>query len=175
MSRVSASRGTTRASTSTRPTACYDTNGNPTPTLSEPLKDGGQFAPQSGGSGSGSIYINAKWQFNANAHVPGAVRHRAQRQRVRPPGLPVPAVPAGHDRGARRRLDAVGAGHAADRLRSATTNLWNTDLRAAKAFKFNTVTVRGDRSTRSTCSTRTRRSCGTTTSRRRRSTRSRRT
>jgi len=37
----------------------YDTNGNPTPTLSEPLKNGGQFAPQSGGSGSGSIYINA--------------------------------------------------------------------------------------------------------------------
>jgi hypothetical protein len=33
-----------------------DTNGNPTPTLSEPLKNGGQFAPQSGGSGSGSIY-----------------------------------------------------------------------------------------------------------------------
>ena len=30
------------------------------------MKDGGQFAPQSGGSGSGSIYINAKWQFNAN-------------------------------------------------------------------------------------------------------------
>ena len=29
--------------------------------------DGGQFAPQSGGSGSGSVYINAKWQFNANA------------------------------------------------------------------------------------------------------------
>ena len=30
-------------------------------------KNGGQFAPQSGGSGSGTIYINAKWQFNANA------------------------------------------------------------------------------------------------------------
>src|SRR5205823_63348 len=45
----------------------YDTNGNPTPTLSEPLKDGGQFAPQSGGSGSGNVYINATWQFNANA------------------------------------------------------------------------------------------------------------
>ena len=45
----------------------YDTNGNPTPTVTEPLKDGGQFAPQSGGSGSGTIYINAKWQFNANA------------------------------------------------------------------------------------------------------------
>ena len=75
--------------------------------------------------------------------VPGAVRHRRQRQRLRPPGLPEPAVPAGHDRRARRRLDAVGAGHAADRLRSATTNLWNTDLRASRTFKFNTVTVRG--------------------------------
>src|SRR3954466_2070465 len=45
----------------------YDTSGNPTPTLSEPLKNGGQYAPQSGGSGSGNVYINAKWQFNANA------------------------------------------------------------------------------------------------------------
>src|SRR5262249_15997296 len=45
----------------------YAQNGNPTPTLSEPLNDGGQFAPQSGGSGSGNIYITAKWQFNANA------------------------------------------------------------------------------------------------------------
>lgn len=47
--------------------AMYDTNGNPTPTLSEPLKDGGQFAPQSGGSSAGNVYISAKWQFNANA------------------------------------------------------------------------------------------------------------
>jgi len=42
----------------------YDTNGNPTPTLSELLKDGGQFAPQTGGSGAGNVYISAKWQFN---------------------------------------------------------------------------------------------------------------
>ena len=47
--------------------AKYDTNGNPTPTLTEPLVDGGQFAPQSTGLGSGNIYLNAKWQFNANA------------------------------------------------------------------------------------------------------------
>ena len=44
-----------------------DTNGNPTPTVTEPLVNGGQFAPQSGGSGAGTIYINAKWQVNANA------------------------------------------------------------------------------------------------------------
>src|SRR5206468_116128 len=49
------------------PAGIYDTNGNPTRTVTEPLIDGGQFAPQSGGSGSGTIYINAKWQFNANA------------------------------------------------------------------------------------------------------------
>ena len=61
------SRGTTLASTSSSAAGTYDTNGNPTPTVSEPLKDGGQFAPQSGGSGAGSIYINAKWQINANA------------------------------------------------------------------------------------------------------------
>ena len=36
-------------------------------TATEPLENGGQFAPQSGGIGSGTIYINAKWQFNANA------------------------------------------------------------------------------------------------------------
>ena len=47
--------------------ALYDTNGNPTPTITEPLKDGGQFAPMSSGSASGGVYINAKWQFNANA------------------------------------------------------------------------------------------------------------
>ena len=49
------------------PEARYDTNGNPTRTTTEPLVDGGQFAPQSSGNGSGNVYINAKWQFNANA------------------------------------------------------------------------------------------------------------
>jgi hypothetical protein len=31
----------------------YDANGNPTRTLTEPLVNGGQFAPESGGSGRG--------------------------------------------------------------------------------------------------------------------------
>ena len=44
----------------------YDANGNPTRTLTEPLVDGGQFAPESGGSGSGTIFVNAKWQLNVN-------------------------------------------------------------------------------------------------------------
>ena len=34
----------------------------------EPLVDGGQFAPQSSGNAARArVYINAKWQFNANA------------------------------------------------------------------------------------------------------------
>ncbi len=46
--------------------ALYDTNGNPTRTITEPLVDGGQFAPQSSGNAAGNVYINARWQFNAN-------------------------------------------------------------------------------------------------------------
>jgi hypothetical protein len=42
-------------------------NGNPTRTDTEPLVSGGQFAPESGGSGAGEIFIDAKWQMNANA------------------------------------------------------------------------------------------------------------
>ena len=40
----------------------YDTNGNPTRTVNEPLVDGGQHAPQA----SVGTYLNAKWQFSAN-------------------------------------------------------------------------------------------------------------
>ena len=104
----------------------YDTNGNPTPTANEPLVDGGQFAPSSSASsGSGSVYVNAKWQFNANGDVPGAVWHRGQRQRLRPPGLSVPAVPP----------QALG-GESLSVLVTPTVdyfrydNVWDTDVRA---------------------------------------------
>ena len=112
----------------------YDANGNPTPTVTEPLKDGGQFAPQSGGSGSGTIYINAKWQFNANAlyQAPYGIELSANvfgRQ-----GYPFPIVRSG-------TTAALGADSALtvlltpeiDTLRY--PNLWNTDVRVAKAFR----------------------------------------
>ena len=41
----------------------------------------------------GSVFINAKWQFNANAMYRAPYRHRDRRQRVRPAGVSVPAVP----------------------------------------------------------------------------------
>jgi len=55
----------------TSPDGLYDANGNPTRTLTEPLVDGGQFAPESGGSGSGTIFVNAKWQPNVESLVLG--------------------------------------------------------------------------------------------------------
>jgi hypothetical protein len=120
----------------------YDTNGNPTPTLSEPLRDGGQFAPQSGGSGAGSIYINAKWQFNANGmyqapwgiEVSGNVFGRE--------GYPFPYYRQG-------TTAALGGDSTLSVLVTPDIdtgrypNLWNTDLRAARSFKFNQVNIRG--------------------------------
>jgi len=116
----------------------YDTNGNPTPTLTEPLKDGGQFAPQSGGSGSGSIYINAKWQFNANGlyQAPYGIELSANvfgRQ-----GYPFPLFrqqSLGNDAGFQVLVTP-----AIDTFRY--PNLWDTDFRIARQFNIQTVKLR---------------------------------
>jgi hypothetical protein len=120
----------------------YDTNGNPTPTLSEPLKNGGQFAPQSGGSGSGNVYINAKWQINANAMYQAAYGIEISGNVFGRQGYPYPLFRPG-------TTAALGPDSTLNVLVSPEIdtfrypNLWNTDLRAARTFKFNTVTVRG--------------------------------
>jgi len=113
----------------------YDTNGNPTPTLSEPLKNGGQFAPQSGGSGSGSIYTNAKWQFNANGMYQAPFGFELSANVFGRQGYPYPlfiqgtSALLGSDTGlsipVTPRIDYV-----------RYPNLWNTDFRASKEIKF---------------------------------------
>ena len=119
----------------------YDTNGNPTPTATEPLKNGGQFAPQSGGSGSGTIYINAKWQFNANAiyQAPWGLEVSANvfgRQ-----GYPRPFTRTG-------TTAALGADSAITVLLSPEIdtfrypNLWNTDIRVARQFQADRLRIR---------------------------------
>jgi len=119
----------------------YDTNGNPTPTVTEPLKNGGQFAPQSGGSGSGTIYINAKWQFNANAmyQAPWGLELSANvfgRQ-----GYPRPFTRTG-------TTAALGADSGITVLLSPEIdtfrypNLWNTDIRVARQFTMDRLRVR---------------------------------
>jgi Carboxypeptidase regulatory-like domain/TonB-dependent Receptor Plug Domain len=120
----------------------YDTNGNPTPTATEPLKNGGQFAPQSGGSGSGTIYINAKWQFNANAMYQAPYGIELSANVFGREGYPFPIVRTG-------TAAALGADSALSVLVSPDIDsfrfpsLWNTDIRVAKQFRADKVNIRG--------------------------------
>jgi hypothetical protein len=120
------------------PEAMYDTNGNPTRTITEPLVDGGQFAPQSTGNSVGNVYINARWQFNANAlyQAPFGIDLAANvfgRQ-----GYPFPLF----------RTQALGADTGLSVLVTPTIdtfrydNVWDTDLRVARMFKLRAISVR---------------------------------
>lgn len=120
----------------------YDTNGNPTPTVTEPLKNGGQFAPQSGGSGSGTIYINAKWQFNANAMYQAPYGIEVSANVFGRQGYPFPIVRTG-------TAATLGADSGITVLLSPEIdtfrypNLWNTDIRVARQFHADRVNIRG--------------------------------
>jgi hypothetical protein len=116
----------------------YDTNGNPTPTPNEPLVDGGQFAPSSSASsGSGIVYINARWQFNANGMYQAPLGIEASANVFGRQGYPFPLF----------RQQALG-GESLPVLVTPTIdyfrydNVWDTDVRAARAFKFDALTLR---------------------------------
>jgi len=120
------------------PEAMYDTNGNPTRTITEPLVDGGQFAPQSSGNGVGNVYLNARWQFNANGmyQAPFGIELAANvfgRQ-----GYPFPLF----------RTQALGADTGLSVLVTPKIDtfryddVWDTDLRVAKTFKMRAVSLR---------------------------------
>ncbi len=100
---------------------------------SGPQVDGGQYAPASGGSGKGNVFINAKWQFVTNAiyqigagfEVSGALYGRQ--------GNPYPVVislDAGYD-GAPAQVLAVPN---MDTERYA--DVWDLDLRLAKNIRL---------------------------------------
>jgi hypothetical protein len=118
--------------------AMYDTNGNPTRTTTEPLVDGGQFAPLSSGNSAGSVFINAKWQFNANAMYQAAYGIEVAGNVFGRQGYPFPLF----------RSQTLGADSALPILVTPLIdtfrydNLWNTDLRVARTFKFRTISVR---------------------------------
>ncbi|PYR23701.1 MAG: hypothetical protein DMF98_17855 [Acidobacteria bacterium] len=119
----------------------YDTNGNPTRTVTEPLIAGGQFAPQSGGSGSGTIYINAKWQFNANAMYQAPYGIEISGNVFGRQGYLFPIVRQGTTAtlGADSALTVL-VSPAMDTFRY--PNLWNTDLRVAKDFRASRLNFR---------------------------------
>jgi hypothetical protein len=116
----------------------YDTNGNPTPTLNEPLVDGGQFAPSSSASsGSGTVYMNARWQFNANGMYQAPLGIEASANVFGRQGYPFPLF----------RQQALGGESLPVHITPTIDyfrydSVWDTDVRAARAFKFGTVTLR---------------------------------
>jgi Carboxypeptidase regulatory-like domain/TonB-dependent Receptor Plug Domain len=122
----------------TSPQGLYDANGNPTRTLTEPLVDGGQFAPESGGSGSGTIFVNAKWQLNANGlyEAPHGIALSANVFGRQGYALPLfRQVSLGVD----QNLQVMVTPQIDSRR---LPNVWDTDVRAAKTLKINTVNLR---------------------------------
>jgi hypothetical protein len=120
------------------PQALYDTNGNPTPTITEPLVDGGQFAPMSSGNAVGQVFLNARWQFNANAMYQAAYGIEVSGNVFGRQGYPFPLF----------RTQALGADSGMQVLVTPAIDtfrydaLWNTDLRVARAFKFRAMNLR---------------------------------
>jgi hypothetical protein len=112
--------------------------GNPTSLDTDPIIDGGQYAPRSAGSGQGDIYVNAKWQLNANgvyelpwdSEIAGNLFGRQ--------GNPFPVfrqASLGLD-GAQRVLISP----ALDEFRF--DNTWNVDLRFAKRIATDHMNAR---------------------------------
>jgi hypothetical protein len=124
------------------PNGVYDTNGNPTPTITEPLVNGGAFAPQSTGNGEGAIYMNARWQFNANGLYVAPYGIELAANVFGRQGYPMPLYRPG-------TAGALGADSSLNVLVSPTIdyvryeNVWDSDIRVARDFRFGPVTVRG--------------------------------
>src|SRR5262249_55885755 len=116
----------------------YDTNGNPTPTVSEPLVDGGQFVPvSSASSGSGNVYLNAKWHVNANGMYLAIGGIETSANVFARQGYPFPIFRAqqlgGESLGVlvTPRVDSFRYG-----------KVYDTDIRFARAFKLQGVSLR---------------------------------
>jgi hypothetical protein len=127
----------------TDPNGKYDTNGNPTPTVTEPLVDGGQFAPATA-NGGGAYYLNAKWQVNVNGlyQAPYGVELAVNvfgRQ-----GYPFPLY---RTASTLSPSTALGSDNTLNVLVTPQVdtfrypNVWETDARLAKAITYEGVTV----------------------------------
>jgi len=120
------------------PQAMYDTNGNPTPTTTEPLVDGGAFAPLSSGNSGGQVFLNSKWQINANAMYQAAYGIEVSGNVFGRQGYPFPIF----------RTQSLGADTGMQVLVTPEIdtfrydNVWNTDLRVARSFRFRAMNLR---------------------------------
>jgi hypothetical protein len=118
----------------TSPDGRYDVIGNPTRTVTEPLDDGGQVAPEASGSGSGTVYLNARWQLNASGMYQAPYGIDLSANVFGRQGYPFPVVRQGTP-------PAMGADSGLPILLSPKIDtfrypdLWNTDVRVAREFR----------------------------------------
>jgi len=106
--------------------------------VNEPLVDGGQYAPSTAASsGSGTVYTNAKWQFNGSAMYLAAYNIELGGNVFARQGYPYPLF----------RSQTLG-GESLNVMVTPTIdyfrydNIWNTDVRVAREFKAQTVSFR---------------------------------
>jgi hypothetical protein len=111
----------------------YDTNGNPTRTVNEPLVEGGQHAPQA----SVGTYLNAKWQFSANGMYQLGRGFEVAASIFGRQGYPFP-IYRSTSLGADTLNVLVSPEVDSERL----DNLWTTDLRVARSFRIQHATLR---------------------------------
>ena len=111
------------------PQALQRHNGNPTPTLTEPLEGRRPVRAAERRQRRRHDLHQRQMAVQRQRDVSGAVRHRGQRERVRAPGLSVPDLSPAVAR--RRRGGAGLLTPEIDTFRF--DNLWNTDLRVARS------------------------------------------
>src|SRR5262245_13979275 len=118
------------------PSGLYSNSGNPTRTVTEPLVDGGQFVAATG-TGGGANYVNAKRQFNANVIYKATYGIELAANANGRQGYPFPLY----------RSQALGS----DTLNVLVApqvdsfrypNAWDTDIRIARQFAFQSLKVR---------------------------------
>jgi hypothetical protein len=122
------------------PAGRYNSTGNPTPTPTEPLLDGGPFAPAENG-GSGNYYLNAKWQLNVNGmyQAPYGIELAANvfgRQ-----GYPFPVFRT-TTAGVAPNTETVSVLVSPQIDTFRYPNVWDTDLRIARELAFQSVRIR---------------------------------
>jgi hypothetical protein len=106
--------------------------GNPTGLDVDPGQQGGQVGARAAGSGTGDVFINAKWAINANAMYELPWRMEVAANLFGKQGTPFPVF----------RNTVLGLDGSQRVLISPTmdderySDLWNLDLRLAKNFKF---------------------------------------
>jgi hypothetical protein len=137
MARIAAGYNNHTQSYGSLPVSINAVSGNPSIFDSDPVRDGSQVAPISGGSGNGDVFINGKWSMNAYALVQLPWNLEAAANVFGKQGTPFPPFIS-------QSLDADGTQRlllTQDVDTQRFENLWNVDFRLAKNVKLGNASV----------------------------------